>query len=156
MEALPGSITNPIRVVRVSSLASCCSHGSFSQSVRLTSRIAQTIFSPQQLSSVEITSVLVVVPSHRLRIMALLSFGYRATVEGLPNVHSSSTTHNSDRATSIDGNCRCRVGKVQSNFHFWSIKSYSVIPYSVFYRLPRNWVPGIFCESNPDLKLFNF
>ena len=44
------------------------------------------------LSSVELTSVLVVVPSHRLRITALLSSGCKATVEGLPNVHGYSTT----------------------------------------------------------------
>ena len=70
------------------------------------------------LSSVELTSILVVVLSHRLRIMAVLSSGYRATVESLPNVHSSSTTHNS---TSRDGNCMCRVSKVQSNFHFRTV-----------------------------------
>ena len=55
------------------------------------------------LSSVELTSILVVAHSHRLRIMALLSSGCKATVEGLSNVHSSSTTHN-DRATLMDGN----------------------------------------------------
>ena len=62
----------------------------------------------------------------------LVSSGYRATVEGLPNVHSSSTTHNSDRATSLDGNCTCRrVGKVQS-----ISGQLKVILYSTFYRLP--------------------
>ena len=35
---------------------------------------------------------------------------------GLLNVQRSSTTHNSGRATSQDGNCTCRVGKVQRIF----------------------------------------
>ena len=47
---------------------------------------------PIVLISVELTSILVVIPSHRLKITALLSFGYRETVEGLPNVDSSSAT----------------------------------------------------------------
>ena len=51
----------------------------------------------QQLFN-SLLSVLVVVPSHRLRITALLSSGCKATVEGLPDVHGYSTTHNSDRA----------------------------------------------------------
>ena len=48
--------------------------------MRLTSSVsvAQTIIA---LSSVELTSILV--PSHRLRIMARLSSGCRATVDGL-------------------------------------------------------------------------
>ena len=39
------------------------------------------------------------------------------------------------RATSRDGNRTCHVGKVQRIFNFRSNKSYSVIPYSAFYRL---------------------
>ena len=118
------------------------------QSVCLISCIAQTIcFSPQQCWAV--------VPSDRLRITALFSSGFRATVEGLPNVHGSSTTHNSDRATSMDGNCMCCVVKVQSNFHFRSIKSYSVIPlfhYSVFHVLPTP-LPSILFGVNSNLPL---
>ena len=48
------------------------------------------------LGSVELTLILVVVPSYRLRITVLLSSGYRPTVEGLPNIRSSFTTHNSN------------------------------------------------------------
>ena len=85
--------------------------------------VAQTI-----IQSVELTSILV--PSHRLRIMALLSSGCRATVEGLPKVQSSSTTH-SGRATSLNDNCTCRVGRVQSIFISGQLK---VIP---LFRIPR-------------------
>ena len=46
--------------------------------------------------------------------MALLSAGCKATFESLPNVHSFSTTHNSGRATLLDGNRACIVDKVQS------------------------------------------
>ena len=98
--------------------------------MRLTSSVAQTI-----IQSVELTSILV--PSHRLRIMALLSSGCRATVEGLPNVRSSSTTH------SGRDNCTCRVGRVQRIFISGQLKviplfRYSVIPYSAFYSVPQN------------------
>ena len=64
------------------------------------------------LSSVELTSILV--HSHRLRITALLSAGCKATFESLPNIQSSSTTHNSGRATLLDGNHTRIVGKVQN------------------------------------------
>ena len=80
--------------------------------------------------SVELTSILVVAYSHWLRITALLSSGCKATVEGLSNVHSSSTTHN-DRATLMDGNCMCRISKVQSNFHFWSIKVFAILLFHI-------------------------
>ena len=45
-------------------------------------------------ANVELTSILV--PSYRLRVMALLTYGSRATVESLSSVHSSLpylTTH---------------------------------------------------------------
>jgi len=97
--------------------------------MRLTSSVAQTI-----IQSVELTSILV--PSRRLRIMAVLSPGCRATVEGVPNVRSSSTTH------SGRDNCTCRVGRVQSIFISGQLKviplfRYSVIPYSAFYSVPQ-------------------
>ena len=81
MEASP----TPTRVVRVSSLAFCCSHGNFSQSAF--NLKYQTIL---VLSSVELTSILVVIPLHRLRITVILGSGHREIVEGLFNVHSSS------------------------------------------------------------------
>ena len=110
--------------------------------MRLTSSVsvAQTI-----IQSVELTSILVL--SHRLRIMALLSSGCRGTVEGLPKVQSSSTTH-TGRATSLDDNCTCLVGRVQSIFISGQLKviplfRYSVIPYSTFYSVPATWYISI-------------
>ena len=106
--------------------------------MRLTSSVsvAQTIIA---LSSVELTSILV--PSHRLRIMALLSSGCRATVDGLTNVQGSSTTQQW-QATSLDDN-NLHVPCRQSSKHFISgqlkvipLFRYSVIPYSVFYSIP--------------------
>ena len=72
--------------------------------------------------------------------MALHNSGCRETVEGLPSVHSSSTTRNSGRATLriVDVNCTCRVGKVET----LAIKSYSVIllfRYSVFSGIPAGY-----------------
>ena len=67
----------------------------------------------------------IMVPSQRLRTTVLLSSGYRATVESWPNVRSSSTTRNSDRATSLDGNCMCP---------YWQ-SSKSINSYAIFYRL---------------------
>ena len=49
----------------------------------------------------------------------------------VPNTESSSIAHNSGRATSRDGNCMCRVGKVQRIFIFGQLK---VIP---LFRIPR-------------------
>ena len=96
--------------------------------------VAQTIIA---LSSVELTSILV--PSHRLRIIALLSYGCRATVDGLTNVQTSSTT---TVATSLDDN-NLHVACRQSSKHFISgqlkvipLFRYSVIPYSAFYSVP--------------------
>ena len=43
--------------------------------------------------------------------MALLGSGCGATVEGRPNVHSSSTA--TELPESLDGNCMCRVGEVR-------------------------------------------
>ena len=53
--------------------------------------------------------------------------------------------HNSGRATSLDGNCTCRVGRIQSIFISGQLKviplfRYSVIPYSAFYSVP--FLPG--------------
>ena len=105
--------------------------------MRLTSSvsIAQTIIA---LSSVEPS---ILVPSHRLRIMALLSSGCRATVDGLTNVQSSSTTQQW-QATSLDDN-NLHVPCRQSSKHFISgqlkvipLFRYSVIPYSAFYSVP--------------------
>ena len=59
----------------------------------------------------ELTSILI--PSCRLRITALLSSGCRATAESLFTVHSSSTVA---EFTSLNANCTCRDGKVQSIF----------------------------------------
>ena len=49
--------------------------------------------------------------------------------------------HNSGRATSLDGNFTCRVGRIQSIFISGQLKviplfRYSVIPYSAFYSVP--------------------
>ena len=65
-------------------------------------------------------------------VTALLSSGYRATVESLSGVHSSSAS------TSLNANCTCRVGKVQSIFISGSLKlfRYSAILYSAFYSVP--------------------
>ena len=107
--------------------------------MRLTSSVsvAQTIIA---LSSVELTSILV--PSHQLRIMALLSSGCRATVDGLTNVQGSSTTQQW-QATSLDDN-NLHVPCRQSSKHFISgqlkvipLFRYSVIPYSAFYSIPH-------------------
>ena len=68
--------------------------------------------------------------------MALLSLGCKATFEDLPSVQSSSTTHNSGRLTSQDGNCTCHVGKVQRIFYFQLTKSFFHYLYSAFYPLP--------------------
>ena len=51
--------------------------------------------------------------------------------------------HNSGRATSLDGNCTCRVGRIQRIFISGQLKviplfRYSVIPYSAFYSVPRS------------------
>ena len=61
--------------------------------------------------------------------------------------------HNSGRATSLDGNCTCRVGRIQSIFISGQLKviplfRYSVIPYSAFYSVPLflqlTWTPAEF------------
>ena len=62
----------------------------------------------------------------------LLSFGYRATVEGLPNVQSSSTTRKNGRATSLNDNCTCRVGRVQSIFISSQLKIIPLFRYSMY------------------------
>ena len=62
----------------------------------------------------------------------LLSFSCSVEQLLMPHVHSYSTTPGTDssgRATLLDGNCMCRVGKVQ-------VFSFLIIPYSVFCRLP--------------------
>ena len=64
--------------------------------------------------------------------IALLSSGCRATVEGLPNVQSSSTTQQ----------WQSRVGRIQSIFISGQLNviplfRYSVILYSVFYSVPE-------------------
>ena len=105
--------------------------------MRLTSSVsvAQTIIA---LSSVELTSILVL--SHRLRIMALLSSGCRATVEGLTNVQSSSTTQQW-QATSLDNNnlhvpCRqCSKHFISGQLKVIPLFCYSVIPHSAFYSV---------------------
>ena len=92
--------------------------------MHLTSSVAQTI-----IQSVELTSILV--PSRRLRIIALLSSGCRATVESVSNVRSSSTTH------SGRDNCTCRVGRVQRIFTSSQLKVIPLFRYSVFRVLQR-------------------
>ena len=95
-----------------------------SQFLSLTSSVAQTIYiSPQQCWAN------ILVPSRRLRILAVLSSVCKETFEGLPNVQCSSTTHKSGRAT-------MPCWQNSKNFHFRSIKGYSVIPCSAFYELP--------------------
>ena len=61
----------------------------------------------------------------------LLGSSCKETIEGLPNVRSSSITHNTDRATSLDGNSMCRVGKVQSIFISGQLKVIPLFRYSV-------------------------
>ena len=117
--------------------------------MRLTSSVslsvAQTIIA---LSSVELTSILV--PSHRLRIMALLSSGCRATVDCLTNVQSSSTTQQW-QATSLDDNnlhVPCRLSSkhfISGQLKFIPLVRYSVIPYSAFYSVP--WTAVILNSS---------
>ena len=91
-------------------------------------------------SSVELTSILV--PSHRLNITVFLSSGCKATVEGVPNVpnvHSSSTTHNSSRATSLDGTCMGCVSQVQSIFISGQLIVIALFSYSVFWCNRDSW-----------------
>ena len=90
--------------------------------------VAQTIIIA--LSSVELTSILV--PSHRLRIMALLNSGCRATVDGLTNVQSSSTTTVAELPRWMTIICTCHVGRVQS----------ISFPVSQRIRSPRKSDPG--------------
>ena len=68
----------------------------------------------------------------------LLSSGCRVIVEGWFNVQSSSTTHNSEKATSLDGICTFRVSKFQRIFIFGQLKVFPLFHYSVipYYRLP--------------------
>ena len=87
----------------------------------------------------------ILVPSRRLRILAVLSSGCKATFEGLPNVQCSSTTHKSGRAT-------MPCWQNSKNFHFRSIKGYSIIPYSAFYELP---IPN-FSHSHSSKTLSTF
>ena len=113
-----------IWMAQVSSLAFRCSQLLSVCAFKLKYKLRQFILT---LSSVALTSILA--HSHRLRITALLSSGCKATVEGLSNVQSSSTTHNSDRATTmLDGNCMYHVSKIQSIFISRRLK---VIPYAV-------------------------
>ena len=110
----------PIWVAQVSSLAFRCNQP---LSVCAFKQLRQFILTP---SSVALTSIL----AHSHRITALLSSGCNPTVEGRPNVHSSSTTHNSGRATLLDGNCMYHVGKIQSIFFSRQLKifHYSAMP----------------------------
>ena len=62
--------------------------------------------------------------------MALWMEGRSSTVEGLSNVHSSSTTHNSDRAR---WQLHMPSWKSSIHFHFQRIKSYSTI---LLFRIP--------------------
>ena len=103
--------------------------------MRLTSSVsvAQTIIA---LSSVELTSILV--PSHRLRIMALLSSGCRATVDGLTNVQSSSTTQQWQASSLDPDDNNLHVPCRQSSKHFISgqLKVIPLFRYPLF-RIPR-------------------
>ena len=73
--------------------------------------------------------------------MALLSSGCRATVDGLTNVQSSSTTQQW-QATSLDDNnlhVPCRLSSkhfISGQLKFIPLVRYSVIPYSAFYSVP--------------------
>ena len=63
----------------------------------------------------------ILVPLHRLRIMALLSSGCKATVEGLSNVQSSSTTK--QWQSHLAGwQLHVLCWQSSKHFHFWSIK----------------------------------
>ena len=85
-----------------------------------------TIKKKNRQPPVELTSILV--PSHRLRITALLSSGCKTTFEGLPNVQSSSTTQQWQSYSYMGWRQSSKI------FHFRSIKSYSTIP---LFRIPR-------------------
>ena len=81
----------------------------------------------------------------------IFSSGHRTTVEGLPNVHTSSTTRNSGRATLLAGKCTCRSSKVESIFICDQLKvilsfCYPVIPNSAFHWPPycAIWLCGHF------------
>ena len=65
--------------------------------------------------------------------MVLLSSGCKATFEGLSNVQSSSTTHNSGRATS-----RIAIARAMSaKFKEFSFVVIPLFRYSTFYQLPK-------------------
>ena len=53
----------------------------------------------------------------------------------VPVQHITAAQHNSDRATSLDGNCMCRVSKVQSFFTSGQLKVVSLFHYFVFHVL---------------------
>ena len=85
---------------------------------------------------------MLLVPSHRLRIMALLGSGCGAAVGGLTGVQGSSAARQW-RATSLYDN-NLHVPCRRSSEHFTSgrlevvpLFRCSVIPYSAFYSVPK-------------------
>ena len=75
--------------------------------------------------------------------MALLSSGCRATVDGLTNVQSSSTTQQWQASSLDPDDNNLHVPCRQSSKHFISgqlkvipLFRYSAIPYSAFYSVP--------------------
>ena len=109
---------------------------SFSRSARLTSSISDKLVH----SRIELTSILV--PSYRLKVTALHSSGCRASVESLASVHSSSTTRNSGRGTSLDANYTCRVQQLK------------VIPLLCVFQYPIDKVQSPVIKSNSAIPLF--
>ena len=87
------------------------------------------------LSCVDLT--LILVPPHRLRIMALLSSGFTATVDGAPNVHSSSTIHDCGRVTSLASNCTFCNNKVESLCICGQLKVIPLFQYTSLVPIPR-------------------
>ena len=84
----------------------------------------------------------------------LLGSGCRETIESLPNVRSSSTTHNTDRATSLEGNSMCRVGKVQSIFISSQLKVIPLFCYSVFRILLTPTRELGYTDLKPKIKTY--
>ena len=59
--------------------------------------------------------------------------------------------HNSGRATSLDGNCTCRVGRIQSIFISGQLKVIPLFRYPLF-RIPRFTASPFFVNSTRESK----
>ena len=57
--------------------------------------------------------------------------------------------HNSGRATSLDGNCTCRVGRIQSIFISGQLKVIPLFRYPLF-RIPR-FTASLLCLARVNI-----